>query len=57
MPVSPTKYIRWYISYGNFFGAYFPFVKPSVIFFCLDLATECGITDERDADGHFSSVI
>jgi hypothetical protein len=27
------------------------------IFFPTDLATECGITDEKDVDGHFSLVI
>jgi hypothetical protein len=36
-----------------FFGAQFPSVKPSVIFFLpTALATECGI-----ADGRFPSVI
>jgi hypothetical protein len=43
---------------GIFFCAQFPFVKPSVIFLLLtDFATECGITDERYADEHFSLVI
>jgi hypothetical protein len=42
----------------EFFFAQFPFVKPLVIFFLLaDLAMECGITNERYVDGHFSSVI
>jgi hypothetical protein len=41
-----------------FFGAQFLFVKPSVIFLLLtNFMMECGITNERYADGHFSSVI
>jgi hypothetical protein len=44
---------------GNFFfGAQFPFVKPSAnFFFPTDIATKYGITDERKADGHFLSVM
>jgi hypothetical protein len=40
---------------GNFFfGAQFPSVKPSAnVFFIFptDIAMDCGITDERKADG------
>jgi len=37
---------------GIFFSVHFPSVKPSVILFFLpaELATECGITDEKDAE-------
>jgi hypothetical protein len=43
---------------GNFFfGAQFPYVKPSVnVFFSTYLATEYGITDERKADGRILLV-
>ena len=46
---------------GNFFfGAQIPFVKPSAngfFVFPIDIAMECGITDERLADGRIPSVI
>jgi len=44
---------------GIVFGVHFPSVKPSAILFFLpvELATECGITDKKDAKGRFLSVI
>ena len=58
MPLSPMEYIHRYISSEILFCAYFSSVKPLVIFFLpTDLVMECGITDERDADRHFPSVI
>jgi hypothetical protein len=57
MLLSPMEYIRRYISSGIFFCTHFLSVKPSAIFFLpTELATEYGITDEMDADGHFPSV-
>jgi hypothetical protein len=43
-----------------FFGAQFPSVKPSAnVFFIFptDIATDCGIIDERKADGRIPSVM
>jgi len=41
-----------------FFCTQFPSIKLSVIFFLpTALATECGVTDERYADGSFPSAI
>jgi hypothetical protein len=40
-----------------FFCVHFLSVKPSIIFFPTNLATECGMTDERHAYRHLPSVI
>jgi hypothetical protein len=49
--INPSVYFKWETF---FFGAQFPSVKPSAnVFFIFptDIAMDCGITDERKADG------
>jgi hypothetical protein len=48
-----------YFQQDCFFGAQFPSVKPSVIYFFLptDLLTECSITNKWYAEGLFPSAI
>jgi hypothetical protein len=35
-----TELVRRYISSGNFFGAFFPSVRPSVFFFFIDRSSD-----------------
>jgi hypothetical protein len=52
--INPSVYFKREL----FFGVQFPSVKPSAIFFVLptDIATDDGITDERNANGRISSM-